>query len=147
MRLPAGGRDNLGNGRALWSLQHRDQHRLLRSCARCRLVGCGRFGRMIKNGGHCLYDHRLEPDGQQAGVGDHQRGPMTVAGLTSERFAAPQVGVDFLQPAVLDHLGDDHLRRRTGQTLGLRQDDVVDALSPNTEDDGLSFGEFSPRRL
>jgi hypothetical protein len=30
------------------------------------------------------------------------------------------IGIDLLQPARFDHLGDGHLCRRTGQTLGQR---------------------------
>jgi hypothetical protein len=67
---------------------------------------------------------------------------MTIASLTPKWFAPAQVGVDLLQPAVFDHLGDGHLRRRTGQPLGQRQGDVLGALGPGTEDDGLSFGEL-----
>jgi hypothetical protein len=57
-------------------------------------------------------------------------------------FAAPQVVVDLLQPAVFDHLRDGHLRRRTVQPFGQRQGNVLGALGSGAEDDGLGFSQF-----
>ena len=63
MCLPAGGSDDRIHRRTLCRLQHLDQHRLLGTGARCRLLGCGRFGRMITNGGRegcARHRHRRE---------------------------------------------------------------------------------------
>ncbi len=43
---------------------------------------------------------------------------MAIASFAPEGFTPAQVGVDLLQPAVLDHFRHSHLGRRTGQPLG-----------------------------
>ena len=103
--------DYLAKSRAFGPLQQCNQHRLLGARALGRRLCFRRLVRGFADRGHRLHHHRLDANRQQSRIGDHQRGAVVVAGFPPERFAPAQVGVNLLQSAVADHLGDGHLRR------------------------------------
>ncbi len=142
MRLPIGRGHDRVHGGPVWRLQLRDQHRLFGATAHDGLFGRDHFARAFVVGCDPLCSGRLDPDGQQARVGDHQRAVVAVTGFPSERLAPAHISVDILQPAAFDHLGNGHLRRRARQPLGQWHGDAVRALGSGRQDGGLGFSQL-----